>query len=155
MTVSIASSRLLRIRDVRRSNHRVQSKGSALDLKRNPVLLAATIGLAGALTACGGPPGESDIQRALEKNTAATIAAGEELQGKAWAEKARQEAKVFSVRLTGACVEEGKKKYRCPIEVDWSNALAPRHTETMSPLVYRGAGGWTLPVEGDDRFRSP
>jgi hypothetical protein len=115
--------------------------------------VAAVALVTGALAACGGPPTESDIQRALEKNLAANIAAGEELQGKAWAEKMHQEAKVFSVRLTGDCVEEEQKKYRCPAVVDWSNTMAPRHTATMSPLVYRGSGGWTLPVEGDDRLK--
>ena len=110
--------------------------------------------LAAALAACGGgPPGEADIRRALEKNVAASIDAAEELQGKDWAEQMRREAKVFSVRLTGECVEEEKKKYRCPVEVDWANAMAPRHTESLSPLVYRGADGWTLPVDGDDRYR--
>ena len=105
------------------------------------------------LAGCGGPPTESDIQQALESNIAAIIAAREKLEGKAWAEKMRQEAKVFSVRFTAACVEEEKKKYRCPVVVDWSNTMAPRHTYTMAPLVYRGASGWTLPVAGDDRFR--
>lgn len=106
------------------------------------------------LAACGGgPPTESDIKQALEKNIADSIAAGAEFQSAAWVEHMRREAKVFSVRLTGTCVEEEKKKYRCPVEVDWSTVLAPRHTETMSPLVYQGGSGWTLPVPGDDRFR--
>jgi hypothetical protein len=95
------------------------------------------------LTACGGgPPSEADLRGALERNLAATIQAGEKLQGAAWAEQMRQEAKVYGLKSSG-CQPEGKG-YRCDIEVDWTTPLAPRAQQEMKLLLYRGSQGWTV-----------
>jgi hypothetical protein len=100
--------------------------------------------LAVLLCACGGPPSETDIRGALERNLADTIKAGEELQGAAWAQQMRQEVKVYGVKLS-SCKQEGKG-YRCDVEVDWATVLAPRSTQSLSPLLYRTSQGWSLPT---------
>jgi len=98
--------------------------------------------LAVLLTACGGPPSETDIRGALERNLAGMIKGGEELQGAAWAQQMRQECKVYGVKLS-SCKQEGKG-YRCDIEVDWATPLAPRSTQSMGLLLYRGSQGWSV-----------
>ena len=100
--------------------------------------------LALMLCACGGPPSEADVRGALERNLAATIKAGEELQGAAWAQQMRQEVKIYGLKLS-VCKPEGKG-YRCDVEVDWTTPLAPRATQSMSPLLYRTSQGWSLPT---------
>ncbi len=97
------------------------------------------------LTACGGPPSESDLRAALEHEITASIKALEKHQGKEWADKMRQEAKVYSVKL-GSCSKEGSG-YRCDAEVDWATVLAPRHKIAMQPLVARTSEGWAIPRE--------
>ena len=92
----------------------------------------------------GFPPSETEIREALERKNELVIRGGEKLQGKDWAARMRQEAKVYSVKLT-ACKPEGNNAYRCAVEVDWATALAPRHTIAMEPLVARTSQGWTVP----------
>ena len=98
------------------------------------------------LVACGGPPSESDMRAALEHEIAASIKALEKLQGKEWADRMRQEAKVHSVKL-GSCSKEGSNAYRCDVEVDWTTVLAPRQQIAMRPLVARTSEGWAVPRE--------
>ena len=97
------------------------------------------------LAACGGPPTESNMRAALEHEIATSIKALEKHQGKEWADRARKEAKVYSVKL-GSCTKVGNA-YRCAVEVDWATALAPRHQIAMQPLIARTSEGWAVPRE--------